>query len=258
MNQKSAMAIAAHPDDIEFGMAGTMILLGEVGCTLHYLNIGNGSCGTAELDREQIIAIRRDEGKAAAAFIGAEFYESLVNDLEIYYEPDTLAKVAAAVRAAAPRILLVPALQDYMEDHQNASRLAVSAAFTRGMRNFDTTPQVPPIDSPMTVYHAQPHGNRDPLKHVVHPEIFVNIESTLTRKREMLACHKSQKEWLDRTQGMDSYVLTMEELGQEVGSLSGVFKVAEGWRRHLHYGFCSESDDPLSDALCDYVHQAKN
>ena len=85
----------------------------------------------------------------------------------------------------------------------------------------------------------------------------MNVESVLARKRDMLACHKSQKEWLDRTQGMDSYLKTMEELGREVGRLSGVFNVAEGWRRHLHYGFCDQHDDPLSDALADYVHQAE-
>lgn len=257
MGAKSAMAIVAHPDDIEFVMAGTLILLGEAGFNLHYMNISSGSCGTVELDADEIIAIRRDEGKAAASLIGAEFHESLVNDLEIYYERGALAKLAATVRTAAPRILLVPSLQDYMEDHQNAARLAVSAAFTRGMKNFPTNPPISPVEDPVTIYHAQPHGNRDQLKQMVHPETFVNVESVLARKRDMLACHKSQKEWLDRTQGMDSYLKTMEELGREVGRLSGVFNVAEGWRRHLHYGFCDQHDDPLSDALADYVHQAE-
>ncbi|MFA6111669.1 MAG: PIG-L family deacetylase, partial [Candidatus Latescibacterota bacterium] len=32
-------AVAAHPDDIEFGMAGTLLLLARAGCRLHYLNI---------------------------------------------------------------------------------------------------------------------------------------------------------------------------------------------------------------------------
>ena len=34
-------AIAAHPDDIEFGMSGTMIHLANAGCELHYMNIAN-------------------------------------------------------------------------------------------------------------------------------------------------------------------------------------------------------------------------
>jgi N-acetylglucosamine malate deacetylase 1 len=34
-----------------------------------------------------------------------------------------------------------------------------------------------------------------------------------------------------------------------VGQLSGRFQLAEGWRRHLHYGFCAPEADPLEDAL---------
>ena len=41
-------AIAAHPDDIEFVMAGTMMLLDDAGYELHYMNIANGSCGSVK------------------------------------------------------------------------------------------------------------------------------------------------------------------------------------------------------------------
>jgi len=41
----------------------------------------------------------------------------------------------------------------------------------------------------------------------------------------------------------------MEEMSREVGRLSGRFQHAEGWRRHLHYGFCGPEADPLNDAL---------
>ena len=44
MKTKHAFAIAAHPDDIEFQMAGTLILLQRAGYEIHYMNIANGSC----------------------------------------------------------------------------------------------------------------------------------------------------------------------------------------------------------------------
>jgi LmbE family N-acetylglucosaminyl deacetylase len=140
-----------------------------------------------------------------------------------------------------------------MEDHQNAARLAVGGAFVRAIPNFATDPQVPPVGQDVTVYHAQPHGNRDPLRQLVRPEIFVDISDVMTEKRAMLACHASQKAWLDATQGMDAYLDTMADLSREVGEMSGRFAYAEGWRRHLHLGFCSESADPLSRALGDRV-----
>jgi LmbE family N-acetylglucosaminyl deacetylase len=253
---KRAFAMAAHPDDIEFLMAGTLILLGQAGYELHYLNIANGSCGTARHTREEIIRIRREEARAAAAAIGAVYHESLVDDLEIFYERGLLAKVAAVMREVAPEILLLQSPVDYMEDHQNAARLAVTAAFCRGMLNFVTDPPYPPIEQEVTVYHAQPHGNRDPLRRVIRPEIYVDISGVLAQKRAMLACHRSQKAWLDESQGMDSYLVTMENLSREVGVMSGRHPYAEGWRRRLHLGFGAEGADPLSAALAVYVARA--
>ena len=254
---RRAFAVAAHPDDIEFHMAGTLILLGQAGYELHYMNIANGSCGTTQYTREEIIGIRREEARAAAASIGAVHHASLVDDLEIYYEKNLLAKVAAVMREVGPDIVLTHSPVDYMEDHQNAARLAVTAAFCRGMPNFSTDPPRAPVEGEVTIYHAQPHGNRDPLRQPVLPELFVDITSVLEVKRAMLACHYSQKHWLDVSQGMDSYLVTMTENSREVGTLSRRFAYAEGWRRRLHLGFCSEEADPLSAALPGYICRAE-
>ena len=62
---KRAFAVAAHPDDIEFLMAGTLILLGHAGYELHYLTIANGCCGTAEHTHDEIVCIRSAEARAA-------------------------------------------------------------------------------------------------------------------------------------------------------------------------------------------------
>ena len=44
-----AIAIAAHPDDIEFMMAGTLLLLQNAGWVIHYLNVSSGNCGSNSL-----------------------------------------------------------------------------------------------------------------------------------------------------------------------------------------------------------------
>ncbi len=251
-----AFAIAAHPDDIEFVMAGTMMRLQEAGYELHYMTVGNGSCGSSELDAETIRRIRRDESRAAAAYLGATFHEALVNDIEIFYDRPTLARVASIVREVAPQILLTHSPQDYMEDHTITCRLAVTAAFCRGMPNFPVDPRRPAIDQEVTIYHAQPHGNCDPLRQPIVPELFVDVTSQMDRKAEMLVKHQSQKEWLDRSQGMDSYVATMRELNDEVGRMSDRFQFAEGWRRHLHLGFSAIEVDPLADAIAGFVHKS--
>ena len=254
---RRAFALAAHPDDIEFQMAGTLILLSRAGFEIHYMTIANGSCGTVQYSKEEIIAMRRSEAQAAAASIGAVFHESLVDDLAIYYEPGLLARVAAVMREVAPEILLLQSPQDYMEDHQNAVRLGVTAAFAREMPNFPTNPQRDPVAGPVTVYHAQPHGNRDPLRQLVYPDLFIDISEVLAEKRAMLSKHASQKTWLDQSQGMDAYLDVMEANHQAVGAMSGKFRFAEGWRRRLHYGFCDESADPLANALGKWAYSGR-
>jgi LmbE family N-acetylglucosaminyl deacetylase len=248
-----AFAVGAHPDDIEFQMAGTLILLGQVGYELHYMTIANGSCGTMQYSADEIVRIRTAEARAAAAFIGAVYHEPLVRDIDIFYEKGLLAQVAAVMREVAPEIVLTHSPLDYMEDHQNAARLAVSAAFCRGMPNFPTDPARAPVDQEVTVYHAQPHGNVGPLRRPVHPDFYVDISSAIGTKREMLAHHASQMAWLDESQGMDSYLFAMEVAGREVGEISGHFEYAEGWRRRLHLGFCAPGADPVGEALREYV-----
>ena len=203
MTKPVAMAIAAHPDDIEFVMAGTLCLLREAGWATHYLNVSSGSGG------------------------------SLVHG-------------AAAVQ---PTIVLTHSPQDYMEDHTNVSRLAVTAAFARGIPNFVSRPRRAAWGGACTVYHAMPHGLIDPLRRRVTAGAYVDTTSVQPAKLAALACHESQHRWLQSTQGMNSYLREMEATSRKVGRLSRRFAHAEGWRRHSHLGFCAEGADPLGDAL---------
>jgi hypothetical protein len=94
-----------------------------------------------------------------------------------------------------------------------------------------------------------PHGLRDPLRKRVQAGAYVNTSAVHEQKRMALAAHESQKHWLDVSQGMDSYLISMDEMSQEVGRMSGHFEHAEGWRRHLHLGFSAAEIDPLKEAL---------
>jgi LmbE family N-acetylglucosaminyl deacetylase len=250
---QTAIAIAAHPDDIEFLMSGTLMLLRKSGYEIHYWNLANGCCGSTQHDAQTIARIRREEAHAAAHAIGAHFHESICNDLEIFYDKPTLAKVASVIREVAPEIVLTHSPVDYMEDHTNTCRLAVTAAFARGMPNFATDPPRPAVSSNVTVYHAQPYSHRGPLGNLIEPELVIDTTDLVELKKKMLSKHASQKRWLDESQGVNSYLDTLAELDAEVGRLSSLFKYAEGWRKHLHLGFCGSKDDPLRSALKERV-----
>ena len=130
------MAVAAHPDDIEFMMAGTLLLLGELGAELHFWNLANGGCGSRDMTRRQTSAVRWIEAQQSAELAGGRIYPPLVDDGMILYQPELLRKTAARIRQIRPSILLLPSPQDYMEDHQNTSRLLVTAAFLKGAPQF--------------------------------------------------------------------------------------------------------------------------
>ena len=249
MPKKVAIAIGAHPDDIEFYMAGTLVLLKKAGYETHYLTVANGSCGSVEYSVTATKAIRNTEAREAAKLLGATFHPSLVDDLEVVYSVGLLRSVAAVIREVKPSIVLTHSPQDYMEDHMTTSRLAVSAAFVRGMPNFRTTPSREPGDYDVTVYHAMPHGLRDGLRRRLIPGAFVDTTSVQKVKRDALAAHKSQQGWLDVSQGLSSFLLAMESMSLELGNMSKRFKCAEGWRRHLHLGLGTPDGDPLREAL---------
>jgi len=254
----SAIAIAAHPDDIEFYMAGTLLRLRAAGWSIHYLNLASGNCGSARFNSGATRRIRKREARQAAQVLGAQFHPSLTDDLEIFYDRKMLRRLAAIVREVRPSIVLTHSPRDYMEDHTNTCRLAVTAAFARGMRNFKTIPPRAVVEGEVTVYHAMPHGLRDGLRRRVIPGAFIDTTSVHAVKRRALAAHQSQRDWLDASQGMDSYLGVMEEMSLAVGKMSRRFKHAEGWRRHLHLGFSATDRDPLREAIGgDYLLNAE-
>lgn len=146
-------------------------------------------------------------------------------------------------------------ITDIYETHfkQDCARLAVTAAFVKGVPHFITRPAQPPAPGDIAVYHAQPHGNRDELNRLVTPDCVIDISDLIDRKAELLGCHASQSQCLSQTQRMNALTDTMKNHNNEVGQLAGV-AYGEGWRRHNPQGLSEPSFDPLKSWLKDYRH----
>lgn len=257
---KAAFAIAAHPDDIEFTMAGTLIMLKNAGYEIHYMNVANGSLGSKDHDRTTTAMIRRKEAMEAAELIGAIYHESICEDVEVFYTKELYSALVPEIRDADPEIILTHGPYDYMEDHINAGRLAVSAAFFRGMPNCATSRYAEPVDTEVAIYHSMPHGLRDQLRKPVIPEFLVNTAETMEIQKDMLRCHRTQKEWLDVTQGPDVYLKGIDTAAALCASYSdNYFTAAEGWIQHNHMGFAASANfNPLADALKENCVRNKN
>ena len=245
----TVLAISCHPDDIEFTMGGTLLQLKKAGCDIHLINIANGSAGSTTLRPPEIAAVRRQEAMRSAELLGAVFHESLVDDLEVFYTQELIRRVTALVRQVKPDIVLTLSLEDYMDDHMNTAKIAVTATFLRGVGNYRSIPDAPAVLEDAMLYHGTPLSLTDMMRRPIVPELYVDVTSVIDEKERLLACHASQKDWLDKTQGFDSYLKTMRDATQTLGGMSGRFRFAEGWRRHEHAGFTQKDCNPLADIL---------
>lgn len=68
-----ALAIGAHPDDVEFGCGGTLAKWAAAGCHVHLAVLTDGSKGTWDpgQDESTLIGVRQEEQRAAAQILGA-------------------------------------------------------------------------------------------------------------------------------------------------------------------------------------------
>ena len=245
----TVLAITCHPDDMEMMMGGTLLLLRQAGCAVHHINLANGSVGSAHRTPMEIAGVRREEARRSAALLGSTLHESLVDDLEVFYTQDLIRRVTALVRQVKPDVVLTQSLEDYMEDHMNTARVASTATFLRNVANYRSIPDEPAVFEDAMLYHATPHILTDMMRRPIVPEVYVDVTTVMDAKEKLLACHASQKEWLDKTQGLDSYLRSMRELSEKVGAMSGRFRFAEGWRRHSHVGFTRVDGNPLAEVL---------
>jgi LmbE family N-acetylglucosaminyl deacetylase len=104
-DNKTALVVAAHPDDADFGAAGTSYLWSHEGWTFYYLVCTDGSKGTSDagMDPADLIRIRREEQREAAHRAGAKdvFFLDYV-DGELVYSRQLLADVVRHIRMLKP------------------------------------------------------------------------------------------------------------------------------------------------------------
>jgi LmbE family N-acetylglucosaminyl deacetylase len=104
-DNRVALVVAAHPDDADFGAAGTAYLWTQAGWTFYYLVCTDGSKGTSDaaMDPADLIRIRRDEQREAAKRAGVSDVFFLDNvDGELTYTRDFLAEVVRQIRTLKP------------------------------------------------------------------------------------------------------------------------------------------------------------
>jgi LmbE family N-acetylglucosaminyl deacetylase len=247
-----ALAIGCHPDDVEIFCAGTLALLQDKGWEVAIGIVAKGDCGSMEMGRREISAVRHEEAVKAAALMGAELYFMGQNDLHVEASPAARRIATEVVRKANPDLVITHPPSDYMTDHEMASRLARDACFCSSAPNFETEdadPAPPTRGIPALVYCSPPEGI-DLFGRPAPVQFFVNVESKMELKRDMLACHASQRNWLRDQHGIDQYIIEMEHWAQAQGERAGL-GFAEGFHQHLGHAYPRKN--LIAEALGDLV-----
>ncbi|HEX7900916.1 MAG TPA: PIG-L deacetylase family protein [Planctomycetota bacterium] len=244
----SALAVFAHPDDIEMLCAGTLALLKDAGWKIHLATMTAGDLGTMTLSREQISDVRRKEAAASAALLGASYACLGFEDLQLGYGPEPKRRVSALMRDVGADVVFTHAPVDYMADHEETSRIAREAAFASTIPNWIAGASTPLKAMPAVIY-ADPIDLTDHFGRRMPARQVVDITASMPLKEKMLACHASQKSWLQDQHGEDDYLRYMKgwcaDRAKDFGRRT--VKYAEGFNQHLGHAFSKA--DVLGDAL---------
>ena len=102
-----ALVIAAHPDDIEYGMSAAVAAWTAAGKEVHYLLATRGEAGMAGVPPEEAGPLREDEERRSAAVVGVTEVEFLdQRDGVLVPGPDLRRELAGAIRRHRPELVV--------------------------------------------------------------------------------------------------------------------------------------------------------
>ena len=237
-DDRTVLAIVAHPDDVEFTCAGTLALLREKGWHVEMATMTAGDCGSKELSREEISDVRKKEAAAAAKLIEANYHCLECDDIFLFYDRPTLLKIISLIRKVRPKLVLTMSPSCYMVDHETTSRLVQTACFSGGIVNIKT--DADPLSYIPYLYYVDAMECKDKFGKHIAADTLVNISRVIGIKERMLKCHTSQQRWLASHHGMDKYTYSMKALSEKRG-IEISTEYAEGFRQHLGHAFPQEN-----------------
>lgn len=140
---RRALAVVAHPDDLEYGCAAAVAVWTGAGREVSYLLATRGEAGIDSLDPEKAAPLRAREQRASAAAVGVSSVEFLDHaDGVIEYGPRLRRDIVAAIRRHRPELLITLNFDDTWPggvdwntpDHKAVGRATVDAAADAGNR----------------------------------------------------------------------------------------------------------------------------
>ena len=217
-----ALVVTPHPDDAEFGCAGTAARLISEGKKVYYLVTTNGDKGGRDTDMtaEYLINARQEEQREAAKVIGVSEVVFLeFGDGELEDNREFRGQLVYYIRKFKPDIVFTtdPFRSSFYihRDHRITGLVTLDAVFP---------------------YASLTGHNVDEIFFwgSEEPDTFIDVSSVIDLKIQALLKHKSQmQDYVDQSGGEKGFADRMKEMGRRQLDKYGIeFEHAEMFRRY--------------------------
>jgi N-acetylglucosamine malate deacetylase 1 len=172
------LVFGPHPDDIEIGLGATVARHAAEGRTVGLIDLTAG-----ELSTNGTVEQRQIEAAEATRVLGAAFRENLGwPDGGIATTPLLVRSAVDVIRRHRPRTVAIPYWQDRHPDHVRASDVLTTAAFTSGLRRYESDDDA--WRAEWVCYYF--------INDSVAPSFVVDVSAHYEKKRAALNCYRSQ------------------------------------------------------------------
>ncbi len=204
------LLFGAHPDDVEWGAGGTLLMMKQQGLSLAIVDLTAGEMGSRGTPEE-----RSEEAEAAASFVGAVARENLqLPDCGLVDTPETRRLIASTIRRFRPKVVIAPYWEDRHPDHAAAGAMVRNSALFCTLQKLENSE--PPHKPDLFLFYL--------LHNFDKPTLVTDISAVYETKLELLRLHQTQfaKTALQYglvPQGMNDYLFGLESRDRFFGSL---------------------------------------
>ena len=227
------LVVVAHPDDIDFGAAGTIATFTEAGLHVTYCIVTDGDAGGFDptVPRHEIGGIRQEEQRAAAKAVGVEDVIFLgYPDGRLEVTLDLRRDISRVIRQVRPQRILVQSPERNWEriyashpDHLAAGEAALCAVYPDARNPFTH------LELAAEGLDAWTVGETWVMSAGAGANRYVDVTDVFPRKLEALLAHESQTAHMEDLEGMLRGWLGMNAraAGYAEGRLAEAFRVLD-------------------------------
>jgi bacillithiol biosynthesis deacetylase BshB1 len=177
------LIFAAHPDDAELGMGGTIAKFVAEGKSVGIIDFTE-----AELSSNGTVEIRRGETAEASKILNISIRENLkIPDGKVRVEDAIVSSVIKLLRKHKPRVVFAPYFNDRHPDHIGASKIVKEAIFFAGLKKIETE-----LDSEKQKVHRPSKFYYYMQTYEFTPSFIIDITEHFDTKMKSVQAYKSQ------------------------------------------------------------------